>query len=232
MDLHHTAVKEETGFSAVEMLLYLIAVTLITFVGYYVYHTKNAADKTYASAITQSSRNSQKTSSSNDNVAKLLMISEWGVQLSYAPQTKVSYIFHKGGSSSSDGTITYAQDAVDLTSDQYNNLKNADGHMCQSVDDTTGKGIKPGKKLTMVRITRSAADGQPSNAVDQKGVVDTIRNPVIIGSYRYDYTKVSRYHPGCSILSSGNTDMSIIDQEITIKNNVYNYTADLIAIVK
>ncbi len=50
MDLHHTAVKEETGFSAVEMLLSLIAVELITFVGFYVYHTQQSAKSTYNAA--------------------------------------------------------------------------------------------------------------------------------------------------------------------------------------
>lgn len=49
MELHHTAVKEEAGFSAIEILLSLIIVVLVTFIGYYVYHTKVTADTAYKS---------------------------------------------------------------------------------------------------------------------------------------------------------------------------------------
>lgn len=41
-------VKEETGFGAIEMLLSLIIVVMITFIGYYIYNTQKKADETYA----------------------------------------------------------------------------------------------------------------------------------------------------------------------------------------
>jgi len=50
MELHHTQIKEEKGFSAVEMLLSLIAVTLIAFVGYYVWNTQKTTDETLTAA--------------------------------------------------------------------------------------------------------------------------------------------------------------------------------------
>lgn len=43
-------VKEETGFSAIEMLLYLVIVSLITFVGFYVYNSQKSANATYTTA--------------------------------------------------------------------------------------------------------------------------------------------------------------------------------------
>ena len=50
MELHDSAVKEETGFTAVEMLLSLIIVVMITFVGYYIYNTQKTANATYKAA--------------------------------------------------------------------------------------------------------------------------------------------------------------------------------------
>lgn len=41
-------VKEETGFGAIEMLLSLIIVVMITFIGYYIYNTQKKTDETYA----------------------------------------------------------------------------------------------------------------------------------------------------------------------------------------
>ena len=103
MDLHHTAVKEETGFSAVEMLLCLIAVTLITFVGYYVYHTQQAANATYnaATAAAQIStpktiRKKHLTPAVNQVAPKnFLVIKEWGVKLEFVDADKVTYAFDK-----------------------------------------------------------------------------------------------------------------------------------------
>lgn len=43
-------VKEETGFSALEMLLYLCIVAIIGLVGTYVYHAKTTADKSLSAA--------------------------------------------------------------------------------------------------------------------------------------------------------------------------------------
>jgi hypothetical protein len=49
------------GFSAVEGLLALIAVTLISFVGYYVYHSQKNSDDTLNEAISSSTSPSVKT---------------------------------------------------------------------------------------------------------------------------------------------------------------------------
>ena len=61
MEIHPTAVKEETGFSAVEMLLCLIIVILITFVGYYIYNTKKNADAAYKAASTAAQASAPRT---------------------------------------------------------------------------------------------------------------------------------------------------------------------------
>ncbi len=50
MPLHPTAVQEETGFSAVEMLLYLVIAALIAFVGIYVFNSQKSADANYNAA--------------------------------------------------------------------------------------------------------------------------------------------------------------------------------------
>ena len=48
--LHYTAVKEEQGFSAVEILLAIIAVSLVVFVGYFVWHAQQETNKTLQTA--------------------------------------------------------------------------------------------------------------------------------------------------------------------------------------
>ena len=107
MDLHHTAVKEETGFSAVEMLLSLIIVTLITFVGYYVYHTQQAANATYNAVTSSAQATAPKTkhkapavqptaAPANQTITKnFLAIKEWGVKLEFADADKVTYVYDK-----------------------------------------------------------------------------------------------------------------------------------------
>lgn len=48
-------VKEETGFSALEMVMYLVIVSIISLAGTYVYHVKSTADQnlTTAAAVTR-----------------------------------------------------------------------------------------------------------------------------------------------------------------------------------
>ncbi len=57
-------VKEETGFSAVEMLLCLIIVIMISFVGYYIYNTQKKADATYNAASKSVTTSVKKVSTS------------------------------------------------------------------------------------------------------------------------------------------------------------------------
>ena len=98
MELHHTAVKEETGFSAVEMLLSLIAVSLITFVGYYVYHTQqatNAINKSITTAATapvpRSIHKVPSATATAPAASGYYAIKEWGVKIKLAVADKVFF---------------------------------------------------------------------------------------------------------------------------------------------
>lgn len=88
MDLHPTAVKEETGFSVVEMLLCLVIVCLVTFIGLYVYNTQKSANASYksASAVAQApvpkiTKKAPAGTTASTAQPTYLTIKEWGVRM-------------------------------------------------------------------------------------------------------------------------------------------------------
>ena len=226
MDLHHTAVKEETGFSAVEMLLCLIAVTLITFVGYYVYHTQQAANKTYNDATAAAQIAAPKVTkkpvsainATNTSKAKYLTISEWGVQFAFDPTADPYYVFHKSGTKSTDGNITYADDTVDIGSKHYDSLKNSDGQICSTVDDNTAKATPNPNSRRMVQIIKSASSTEPTQYSE---------GSIVISGSKYTYFKASHYRPGCSQTNSGGQDLIIANADMSITDQLVKDVANL-----
>jgi Tfp pilus assembly protein PilV len=102
MELHHTAVKEETGFSAVEMLLSLIIVVMITFVGYYIYNTQKNADATYKAASTVASASVPKKVAASKKFA-----------LSYS---KLAFTYPSNWKLANSSEASGPNDAIDLSS--------------------------------------------------------------------------------------------------------------------
>lgn len=82
----HGFKKDERGFSLVEGLLIIIALALVVFVGYYVWHNqKNTkASNTSANAV-QSNKKSTTTSQ------KYVTIKEWGVKAPYSGNLNLDY---------------------------------------------------------------------------------------------------------------------------------------------
>lgn len=78
----------QKGFATLEGLLILIIVGLIGFVGWYVYQSKNAADKSYSNAATASSAKVATTSKST-----YLEIKEWGVRIKLNKNTESLYYY-------------------------------------------------------------------------------------------------------------------------------------------
>jgi hypothetical protein len=85
----------DAGFSLIEGLLCVIALSLIVFVGYYVFHSNQVATKTYnqASNVAQSNpaKQSKDSHSSDESATKLVSIKEWGVKASYLGSSTLSY---------------------------------------------------------------------------------------------------------------------------------------------
>jgi flagellin-like protein len=82
--------KNQKGFTAIEGLLILIAVTLIGFVGYYVWHTQKQTDKT----LDQADKSSQ--SSVIKPTQKYYTIKEWNVRAPYDGDDTFTYQFAVG----------------------------------------------------------------------------------------------------------------------------------------
>lgn len=78
----------QNGFSAVEAILILIILGILGFTGWFVYHSQNAADKTYSSTDTSTAPKPTKTTAKTPTKPKAeapaqsyLTFTEWGVKL-------------------------------------------------------------------------------------------------------------------------------------------------------
>jgi prepilin-type N-terminal cleavage/methylation domain-containing protein len=90
--------KNQSGFGAIELILVLVIVALISGVGYFVYQSKKNTDKTLAST-SSSEGTPQKstttkpttTNTSQSNSASYLVIKEWGVEIPLTTDIKDAY---------------------------------------------------------------------------------------------------------------------------------------------
>jgi len=78
----------QQGFGLIEALLLVIAVALVIFVGYYVWHTQKQTNTTLNNATVTS----QKTIPAKPS-QKYLTITEWGVRMPYAGSDTYTYTF-------------------------------------------------------------------------------------------------------------------------------------------
>lgn len=109
--------RKQKGFTVVEGLLLVIAVTLVVFVGYYVYHSqKNANDILNTAAQTSQNVPALKTAKAKPKATPTpitptpapaapansgyLVIKEWNLKLKMADNNDVAYTYQKGGQDS------------------------------------------------------------------------------------------------------------------------------------
>jgi hypothetical protein len=87
------------GFSLIEGLLLVIALCLIVFVGYYVWHSQHTANST----LDQANQASQSSPSGSQpaSTQKYLIIKEWGVKLPLTNATKDAYYVFLSNNTSS-----------------------------------------------------------------------------------------------------------------------------------
>ncbi|HEX7633488.1 MAG TPA: prepilin-type N-terminal cleavage/methylation domain-containing protein [Candidatus Saccharimonadales bacterium] len=67
-----TKKMNQKGFSLIEGLLVIIALALVIFVGYYVYHSQKQTDKTYSTAAKDAQSGPSKSSPSTKSASKLI----------------------------------------------------------------------------------------------------------------------------------------------------------------
>jgi hypothetical protein len=91
--------KNNQGFSVIEALLILFILGIIGFVGYFVWHSQKAADKTYSQTDTSSSPTVTKKTSAvvgKTDAQKYLVIKEWGVKIPYTSTDTLTYTITDG----------------------------------------------------------------------------------------------------------------------------------------
>lgn len=82
----------QIGFGSIEALLAILILVIVGFGGYYVYHNQRSDKSTHASTQTAKQTPTKadlSTASSNE-----LIISEWGVKLTFKNADKVTYQLH------------------------------------------------------------------------------------------------------------------------------------------
>ena len=93
--------KNQTGFSVIEALLILVVVGILGFTGWFVYHSKQATDKTLANTGNSNVQTKQSTTEQNKKTAttvqstseaKFLIIKEWGIKIPYSSNDTLSYV--------------------------------------------------------------------------------------------------------------------------------------------
>lgn len=86
--------NRQNGFALVEGLLLAIAIALIVFVGYYVWHTQQQTDKTLTTAANTSDSTpalSNPKTATNPDESYTIVIQEWGVQAKYSGNLTLDY---------------------------------------------------------------------------------------------------------------------------------------------
>ena len=174
MELHHTAVREETGFTAVEMLLSLIIVVMITFVGYYIYNTQKTANATYKAvsnaaqaSVPKSTKKAVVGGKDKPATPFYMVIKEWGVRLTLPETIKdANYSFKRENSTNPDFAGLGVQTLTIFSA------------QCSP------------EKTTVGAITRQTAAQHDANIVDQAKNGPSMDNEVLktkVGLYYYGY---------------------------------------------
>jgi Flp pilus assembly protein TadG len=86
-----TPLKSQEGFGAIEAMLILIILLLVGFIGFYVLHSSNVANKTLDSSTKANVSTSADSTVSSANGQKYLTISEWGIKVPYNESYTFTY---------------------------------------------------------------------------------------------------------------------------------------------
>jgi Tfp pilus assembly protein PilV len=209
-------VKEETGFSAIEMLLCIIIVLMVGFIGYYVYHTQKSANATYNSASKIAAVSAPKVTKKaviNSAASQQdLTIKEWGIKVKISSDSQPYYTYLAKGQVDAKDNVAVSQDTVYVYSTKFDDLKNSDGNQCKAVDDNEedpASYSNPPALRRFLVINRYLSSAIPDDA-DQYEVTPAIA----VGSYTYIVSSASHYAPGCSELWRGSVAASLTDNSI------------------
>ena len=172
MELHHTAVKEEAGFSAVEILLSLIAITLITFVGFYVYHTQQAANATYSAASKSAQITVAHPKKSVETVQEVGTLYE-------APSGKYSIKLQDGWK------FTRYQESDLIVSNNNNNLKPIAGQKADVLQ------VEGGKDGSAEGLAINFVTDESGYSLAEYKLVDTTKTNSGLTVKTYKYTQMS-----------------------------------------
>lgn len=75
------SVKHQHGFAAVEAILVIIVLGIVGFTGWFVYHSKQATDKTLSRTGKSTLPIEKRITKSSTDSQKYLVIKEWGVEI-------------------------------------------------------------------------------------------------------------------------------------------------------
>lgn len=185
-------VKEETGFSAVEMLLCLIIVVMITFVGYYIYHTQQTANATYkdASNAAQASVPRSVKKSSAPIATTTPALTNYGYLTITDMHVKIKLSKMTAGA-----TYSYLSDSPDAVS------------VTTPVSDAiVGPAGKACKGEYVAYISRTAKGTDVSN-----GEAALFSEDTTIGNYTYRIATKKQYGPECFETSATKGDPYVSD---------------------
>jgi prepilin-type N-terminal cleavage/methylation domain-containing protein len=87
--------KNQQGFGIIEMLLVIILLSLVGFIGYYVYHANNKATDTYDQTTNASSAQPIANKPSASSPQDYLAIQQWGVKLPLTSDLSGAYYVSK-----------------------------------------------------------------------------------------------------------------------------------------
>lgn len=109
--------KNQTGFSAIEVLLILIFIAVLAFIGWYAWH--NHQNSSYPASNTQAHSGAigdqSKSQSSQAAASDSLAISQWGVKIKMDDAAKVSYTYQKSDGKVDPTTGDVADSSVTLS---------------------------------------------------------------------------------------------------------------------
>lgn len=104
----------QKGFSLVEGLLIVIALALVVFVGYYVWHTQKDINK-QSSATTTASQKSSKQSKSAVASGKYVTIPEWNIKAAYSGSLHIEHKYEPPLNASDPSVVWFSSEELDAT---------------------------------------------------------------------------------------------------------------------
>jgi len=191
--------SKQSGFAFVEILLIFIILGIVGFTGWYVWHSKQNANKSYNSS-SASSQEKAKPSSKKKSPApppqQYLVIKEWGVKIPLT--TSIEKARYTISNTSAPEEIVYLLDTT------FDNTKNANGKSCAGTYD-------PGM-FAIARVKKADINQVPEVEGEQSGLLANGESKVMPGYY-VSGMAANQAYPGCTFLD---------ENTATLDNNIKN----------